>query len=289
MSRIRFALLVLAAALTSSVTPAVAADASDQSQTVEMGIRESLSAAGGTMENVEFDPPMQIVDVASGNTVASFAVTMESLMMGSFDTIIMVLGSDSLIVSDFNYSPGFVTATGPFLVPPFPLGIYPSDLYIGGASPTPMPGSMIIGVLEVDAADLPCGDHEVLVDANRDSGQSTAALGLNIEALFGSAKVRVIDSSCLLCDTCGACCYPDGTCQNDITADACSSVGSFHGVGSVCAGDNNGDELDDACATCPIPTVSSWRLAMMVLVLSALAKVHFQRSRQPESGPSGRA
>jgi len=83
-------------------------------------------------------------------------------------------------------------------------------------------------------------------------------------------------SGCTGVPTCGACCYPNGTCQDGQGADACIGNGVFHGVGSACLGDDNGDGADDLCPVGDqIPTVSTWGLLVLTLLLLALAKVRF--------------
>ena len=78
---------------------------------------------------------------------------------------------------------------------------------------------------------------------------------------------------------CGACCLPDGSCQDDMTTSQCAVVpggGSFRGAGSVCLGDADGNGIDDLCERL-IPTVSEWGLLILALLLLTLGKVCFGR------------
>ena len=53
------------------------------------------------------------------------------------------------------------------------------------------------------------------------------------------------------------------------------------GVGTVCLGDADADGIDDACdvGAGPIPTVSTWGLGILALMLVVGAKVYFSRRR----------
>ena len=57
------------------------------------------------------------------------------------------------------------------------------------------------------------------------------------------------DCATFICPiTVGACCYDDGSCTNGITAPACTgSGGDYAGNGTVCAGDGDGNGVDDIC------------------------------------------
>ncbi len=46
----------------------------------------------------------------------------------------------------------------------------------------------------------------------------------------------------------GACCLPDDSCVDGVDQASCEAVGGdYKGGGSVCAGDGNGNGIDDLC------------------------------------------
>lgn len=71
----------------------------------------------------------------------------------------------------------------------------------------------------------------------------------------------------------GACCSPEGACQ-EMTEDDCIAAGhEWLGAGTVCLGDGNGNEIDDACEIQEIPTLSEWGMIIFALLLLALGTV----------------
>jgi predicted outer membrane repeat protein len=95
-----------------------------------------------------------------------------------------------------------------------------------------------------------------------------------------------VDGFCEYVNVCGACCLPDGGCEQ-ATEVACAMMAGedgFRGVGSVCLGDNDGSGYDDACEPWEaIPTVSEWGLVIMALVLLTTLKVYFGRRRPAQT------
>ena len=96
----------------------------------------------------------------------------------------------------------------------------------------------------------------------------------------------VCDGADILCDhrdngQCGACCYADGTCTDQLLPQECTSQnGMFAGPGLECQGDSDGDGFDDVCGPRPpIPTVSQWGIVVMVLLLLTGGKILFGRHR----------
>ena len=89
----------------------------------------------------------------------------------------------------------------------------------------------------------------------------------------------------------GACCLTDGTCFQLASQSLCNAQsGVFHGLGSSCGGDLDGDSIADTCDQCPydptntktpegqcIPTVSDWGLAILVLCCTIAGTIIIQR------------
>ena len=87
---------------------------------------------------------------------------------------------------------------------------------------------------------------------------------------------------CTHTNICGACCLPDGTCEV-WTASECSAIPSadFHGFGTACLGDSNGNGIDDVCEV-QIPAVSEWGLMVMTLLLLSGIKIKFGWRQMPQ-------
>jgi hypothetical protein len=84
--------------------------------------------------------------------------------------------------------------------------------------------------------------------------------------------------------TCGACCLATGNCVDSVTMSDCLGFpgeNQFRGVGFLCAGDADNNDIDDACDLGGrIPTVSEWGLVILTLLLLTGAKVYFGTRRQ---------
>ena len=84
----------------------------------------------------------------------------------------------------------------------------------------------------------------------------------------------------LLFERCGACCRADGTCER-VSHLSCAAHGDhWRGRGVSCAGDSDGDGIDDGCPAAPpepLTTVSSWGLAMLMLLLAVGLAIRFAR------------
>ena len=50
----------------------------------------------------------------------------------------------------------------------------------------------------------------------------------------------------------------------------------YKGDDTICEGDHNGNDIDDACEQ-PIPTVSQWGMAVMTLLLLTMATLTIRR------------
>jgi hypothetical protein len=76
----------------------------------------------------------------------------------------------------------------------------------------------------------------------------------------------------------GACCLQGGACIDLIFASECAALGGCFSETSLCPGDQNGNGVDDLCeVACQIPTVSTWGIVCMALVLVVAGKVYFRR------------
>lgn len=91
---------------------------------------------------------------------------------------------------------------------------------------------------------------------------------------------------------CGACCLPNGTCNDQVQEGTCESLGgTFIVAGSNCGNDSDGDGIDDLCDQCPgvddavfapgcvgaIPTTSQWGLVVLAMLLLIGGKLYFGR------------
>ncbi len=79
------------------------------------------------------------------------------------------------------------------------------------------------------------------------------------------------------CGEPGGCCFSDGTCQELDPAVCIVLGGSPLAPGFHCQGDADGNGTDDACEDVGIPTVSTWGLAVLTLLLLTGWKVYFGR------------
>jgi hypothetical protein len=77
----------------------------------------------------------------------------------------------------------------------------------------------------------------------------------------------------------GACCSPEGACQ-EITEEDCIAAGyEWVGAGTECLGDSNENGIDDACEIQEIPTLSEWGMIIMGLLLLTVGTIGIVRRR----------
>ena len=83
----------------------------------------------------------------------------------------------------------------------------------------------------------------------------------------------------------GACCSAEGDCQ-ELTEEDCITAGhEWMGAGTACLGDNNGNEIDDACEELQeIPTLSEWGMVIMGLLLLAMGTATVVRRKKTSLG-----
>lgn len=136
---------------------------------------------------VSFEPQERVVDPAV-STRTTFEVVISETPLGTFESVDLILGSDDLQITEWEFAFFVICDFGACADP---AGVYPSDLQFGWFGPPVLP-PFHLGTLTVDASGLGRGTYSVIVDAQRDGGRSTLALGTNIDTLFGSATVTVI-------------------------------------------------------------------------------------------------
>jgi|GEM_PF-2524140 len=167
----------------------------------------SSSVSAGT---VAFDPPVQIVD-PSVSTLASFQLSLSSATVPTFIAFTAVLGSDDLVLTDWQPGPVFpgTCPVGGCDLPPS-TSFYPSSFKIGfSIDPSPVPLGELLGTLTVDAASLAPGDYAVVIDPDRDTGFSALTTPFGEEPISGVGIVRVVPepASLILLGIGGFCAY----------------------------------------------------------------------------------
>lgn len=153
----------------------------------------SSSVMAGT---VTFDPP--VATVFQGDIV-EFIVTISATDMAEFDAIDLLMSSDlSGLNLEFTYDAGFNT-TFP-VGTPTALGLFNSDLILGGFKAERWQAPVLLGILRVDTATLPPGTYTEIVGARSQREQeaglgtrSKVTLGLQVEALSGTADIVILE------------------------------------------------------------------------------------------------
>lgn len=167
-------------------------------KSIALSVVVGLVITGGVSAGeVSFDPP--IATILPGGT-ATYTVTISATDVATFTAMDMLFGSDtSGLVLSFTYDSSFITTFPPG--DPIPLNIFASDLKIGGFQLSGFLAPAVIGVLTVDAANLPQGRYDNLIQvsplrevAAGSPGISTiVAADLTKENLFGVATLIVSD------------------------------------------------------------------------------------------------
>lgn len=158
------------------------------------------ASEGGT---VSFNPGGAAV---SPGEPAVFEVAVASTSLASFDTVGLLIGSDTPGLSlGFDLAPSFVASTTVPPNPPTPFGVWPSDVFAGGnrfiapSDPTAWRGPLVIGTLTIPTTGMEIGSFfDVFVDGPRELDtiqtalSSVASLGGNNEPLQGFARVSIV-------------------------------------------------------------------------------------------------
>lgn len=168
-----------------------------------------MGAAISFGETVRFDPPMQTVDLNSGNTTTTFDVYIEMTGdVATFDAIDMQIGSDTMLLSEFTFDQNFLLATGIFNnIRQFDgQAGYVYAIITGGFSFVPFTLPTLIGTVTVDIGQLGEGEYTVEVNSDTDTGISKITTGNISNPLFGSATVSVVS-------------LPPGSCISDTDCD----------------------------------------------------------------------
>ena len=136
-------------------------------------------------------------------------------------------------------------------------------------------------------ADPPCDGGEVCVPSTGVCEPlPDAPAGTSCQADGDPCTIDVCDGfgDCMsIGEACGACCMTDGTCADGLTSAQCvASSGLFNGIGSECEGDVDGNGIDDACETPPVPTMSTpgMMLLLVLLAIGLAMQVRRQGRRQ---------
>lgn len=156
-----------------------------------VGLVASASFAG----TVQFDPALTEVLITD---IANPVVIQATLNAdaGNFDAANVVIGAnDGLTITDFSYTQEFSDAAD-FLQAPQVIGIYTSDLFVGGFASAGLSTPLVLGTLTVTLPPTAQVGDEFLfsVDPSIDGFSS-----LGSEPLNGSGMVRVVPEPATLC------------------------------------------------------------------------------------------
>ncbi len=201
---------------------------------VSVSFLMSLSCACALGETVRFEPASRTVDLGTGVTTTTFEVHVESTIgVASFNSIDLLIGSDSLVPSAFAFDAAFEAdmdfQNAEIIVDP---PGYVAAIFAGGFAAAALTRPILVGTVTVDVAGLTPGDYVVEVNADKDGGASGVALLANLDPLFGSATVTVVGTAPPECTTDAAC--DDG---DACTADQCVGVSCVHSSIADCASD----------------------------------------------------
>jgi hypothetical protein len=155
----------------------------------------SSAAFGGIVSFVPRTP----TTVQPGETVA-FDIVVSASSLPTFDTVFMLVGSDSQVGFQFSYDRDFFPPLYDWPTKPTSFGVFASDIAFGGnrfadpAFATPL----LVGVLRVDTSGTPIGEHELFVSSSREIEiiglplLSQLARGPIGESLEGRTSITVV-------------------------------------------------------------------------------------------------
>jgi len=149
-----------------------------------LGLAVSVSSSfAGVVTFEPVSPNGDIVVEGAIPALVSFSTWVKP-ETGDFQNLIeafnVLIGSNQLTIAAFNYNADFVTAAGPFLTPPTPVGTYTSDLFVGGFAGDDRnasdPKGYLLGIVNVSlAADAAAGEYAFGVDSTFDVDTSSIA------------------------------------------------------------------------------------------------------------------
>ena len=151
------------------------------------GVLVSVLLSGSVFAGeVTFEPP--VATVAPGGT-ASYTVTIASTDVMSFTSLDMLLSSDTEGLGlDFIYADSFQGSFPPG--DPVAVGIFPTDLSVGGFKVDGWQAPLVVGTLTIEAGDLAHGRYDNIVQVRPDAEQAA-----------GSEPFSIVVSSTLVVET----------------------------------------------------------------------------------------
>jgi hypothetical protein len=126
----------------------------------------------------------------TAGTDAVFNITLSVETLTTFDAADVVVGWNQTQALSFAYSPEWVAALA-IESPIAPLGVYTTDVFVGGSNPTAVGASLLLGTLTVTTTGLADGDYIVQVDGAADSISTLTLTGAN-EPLAGFGTIHVV-------------------------------------------------------------------------------------------------
>ena len=157
-------------------------------------------AVAGTQAHagvVTFSPDASVFSIAPGapNPVPdSLGISVKvDPNFTEFDSGDILIGSDTLPITAFEYDPAWASFATSVAPPTFGWGFYPYDVYLAGSRPTLLALSEVnLGVVTVDLRGLDEGTYAIGVSSDTDGG--VTAIGRNgvPETLFGRATITIV-------------------------------------------------------------------------------------------------
>jgi len=162
---------------------------------IALGLSFAPSMAG----TIRFDPETVQVDLSTSASTVTVDVYVESTgALSDFTAIVMLLGTNDLIIAEFAFAPEFIAAFDLFDAKPQPAtSPYASGMHIQGFGFSPSTAPILVGTVTIDALGLPSGFFVAGVDTivdNNSSELESANIGEEREPLFGLVTVEVIGS-----------------------------------------------------------------------------------------------
>ncbi len=136
--------------------------------------------------------------VEGSGDVVEMGISIDSSSLAPFDTVSLLLGSDSALNWTITYDQGFIDTATFAPAAPAAFGVFATDANFGGNNfGAGWNAPLVVATVAIDTTGLPQGDYDIFVSSDREandigSALSTIAAGFSADGAEGAGTFSVV-------------------------------------------------------------------------------------------------